>query len=89
MRIRVHSAEGQNISIALPTRVLVNSLTATITAKVIDKQAAKKWEREKPLIESREMRRLFRTIHRVKRLYPDLLLVEVESADGSTVKIKL
>ena len=96
MRIYVKSPGKRAINIALPTRLLLNNITATIGTKQVNKYIRKNAQEEvglssleEELISSAEVRKLISFIHKLKKRYPDWYLVEVDSADGEVVKIKL
>ncbi|NMB43002.1 MAG: hypothetical protein GX995_02580 [Clostridiales bacterium] len=84
MKIKIISKE-KNINLNLPTRLLFNGLTARIAAKAINDNV----DTNNLELTSKDMKRLFDELNRIKRKYPDLVLVDVESASGEIVKIKL
>ncbi len=83
MRIRIQESGGHRYRLTLPTRLVVNAVTATVCAKVFrDRDPVKG-------IDGRELRRWARELHRVRKKHPGLLLVDIESANGETVQIEL
>ena len=81
MIIKVRSEGGPNLFIPIPTGLFCNRLTAGIAAKVM---AQNGWNAT-----PEQMARFFRIARQSKRRHPDWVLVEVESADGDQVYIKL
>ena len=88
MRIYVKSPGSRTINIALPSRLILNNLTATIGTKQINKYLGESTQKDVAL-SSQEARKLIKLIHQLKKKYPDWYIVDVESADGEIVKIKL
>lgn len=84
MKIKIKS-EGKNINLVFPTRLLVNRFTASIGAEVINENSGS-GDME---INAKDLQKLFNEINRIKRKYPKLVLVDVESANGDIVKITL
>ena len=81
MKISIDVPNKKPIRLVIPTRLLFNSLTAAIGAQVL---------RNKNLdlsISSKDVRRLVREMHRMKQKHRNLLLVDVEAADGTIVRI--
>lgn len=85
MQIYVEDEGKKVVNIRIPTRLLVNNLTASVVPKVIEKHVKLDVDFK---LTTKQGRILARTIHACKRQFPDLYLVEVES-DESVVKIKL
>lgn len=83
MRIFVKSPGEKTIRLRFPTCLIFNSLTAPIGFKII-----KKYVDFDVNISAHDSRRLIKEISRMKRKYPDLCLVEVESG-RDIVKINL
>lgn len=88
MRIYVKSPGSRTINIVLPTRLILNNLTATIGTKQINKYIGENTQ-EAVSISPQEVRKFIRLIHQLKKKYPNWYIVDVESADGEIVKIKL
>ena len=88
MRIYVKSPGSRTINIVLPSRLILNNLTATIGTKQINKYIGDNTQ-EDVSISTQEVRKFIRLIHQLKKKYPDWYVVDVESSDGEIVKIKL
>lgn len=89
MRIYVRAPEGPNFWLAFPTGMLLNPLTAKIVEKVLREKTGEKAALVCSIVNQRNLSSLFRELRRIKRKYPGMELVEVESKDGTRVKIKL
>jgi hypothetical protein len=94
MRVYIKSKEAPTIRFILPTGLLLNRFTASIALKCISRYI--KTEEEKGETEGQDYRitpeqaqMLFAEIRRCKQKYPDMYLVDIESADGEIVKIRL
>lgn len=83
MKISVDLPGRPPIRLAIPTRLLFNVLAATIGARMMRNQNL-----DLP-VGGKDLRRLVRELHRMKRKHPNLLLVDVETADGTIVRIRL
>ena len=81
MLIKVRSTDGPNLTIPLPTGLFCNRLTAGIAAKAM---AQNGWNAT-----PEQMARFFQAAHQYKRKHPDWVMVEVQSADGDYVYVKL
>lgn len=81
MQIRINAKDGPNLWIPLPTGLMFNSLTAPIAARAAAQSGVN--------ITARQMNRLFDAVRRYKKAHPDWVLVEVQSADGDDIRIKL
>ena len=80
MKIRIRS-EDANFSLPVPTGLVLNPITAEILAKLL---------REYPVpVTGGQILRLFSAIRQFRRRNKDFILVEVHSADGEEVLIKL
>ena len=88
MRIYVKSPGSRTINIALPTRLILNNLTATIGTKQLNKYINANTQ-EEIFLSPVEVRKFIRLIHELRKKYPDWYIVDVESANGEIVKIKL
>lgn len=84
MIIQIHSSE-KNRNIVLPNGFALNWVTAIIGAHYINKENKGKQKR----ISSSDLRKLFSEIKRYKKENSDWNLVEVESASGENVIIRL
>ena len=89
MKIYVKSNDAPTIRINLPTGLLLNPLTARVAVKSLEKHVKLDEYNLKNLITTSQANALFAEMKRMKRKYPDLYLVDIESADGEIVKIKL
>ena len=81
MLIKVRSTDGPNLTIPLPTGLFCNRLTAGIAAKAM---AQNGWNAT-----PEQMARFFQAAPQYKRKHPDWVMVEVQSADGDYVYVKL
>ena len=86
MHIYVKSNDGHVINLRFPTRLIFNNLTASVGSAVLNKYVSLP-QGVNP--DAAQMRHLTRTLHACRKRYPDLYLVEVTSADGEEVRIKL
>ena len=86
MRIKV-KAEGKNIRIFLPSCMIFNGLVATIGAAYLKKEGEK--HQKTPQIPASALRRLFREILRAKRRHKGWNVVEVATAEGEDIVIRL
>ena len=100
MKIEIFDEGKRVINIPFPTTVLFNSLTAGITAKIIDKTVNGKAEDveedihelteiSKSIPDSAELSALCAEIRRFKRRHPGFVLVDAEDSDGDGMKITL
>lgn len=100
MKIEVFDEGKRVINLIFPTAVLFNSLTAKITAKMIDKTVNGKAEEvdvdlqelteiSRNIPDSAELSAMCAEIRRFKRRHPDFVLVEAEDSEGDGVKITL
>lgn len=81
MQIRVQNPEGPNFWIPLPTGLIFNRLTASVAARATAEMGVR--------LSPKQMARLFAAVKRFRRRHPDWVLVEVDSADGEHVRVKL
>ena len=90
MRIQIHS-DSKNINLVLPSWLVFSDLTAAIAAKVIRKQDKEEKEESDDgyLPSRRDLCRIMRELRKYKRKYGHLDLVDVQSADGDKVLIRL
>lgn len=78
-----------NRNITLPSRLILNSLTATLAPRLINKKVNSGKDECKPKITGSQLRVLIREINRYRRKHKDWVLVEVEErATGDKVIIK-
>ena len=85
MRIYVNDSDGTNINIRIPTGLFLNRLTAFILFKVLHTVPGVP---EVPLTKEQAYA-LINALRRYKRTHPGWKLVEVHSADGDVVEIRL
>ena len=76
MRITIQSPSEKIIKLAFPTRLIFNNFTAKIGAASIRKYVPI----EDVNINSTDLKRFIKEINRIKRKYPNLELVNVESS---------
>lgn len=82
MRIIVENhGDGPDIRLLFPTGLLLNRLSATVGAQLLSRYEA-------PLTAA-QLRLLFVQLRRIRKDFPRLPLVELESADGTRVRILL
>ncbi len=81
MLIRIQEHGGVNLTIPLPTGLVCNAITAEIAAQAAKKQGVP--------MKAADLRRLFAAIRHYKRKHPDWVLVDVQSADGDRVSIRV
>ena len=81
MLIKVRSTDGPHLTIPIPTGLFFNRLTAGIAAKAM---AQNGWNAT-----PEQMTRFFQAARQYKRKHPDWVMVEVRSADGDYVYVKL
>lgn len=85
MRILVESHDEKAIRLIFPTVMIFNRLTAAIGSTAIKQHLGTDLTEFKP----EDINKLFRELRRMKRKYPHLELVSVDSADGDKVRITL
>ena len=81
MIVRVKSKDGPNLFIPLPTGLFCNRLTAGLAARTMVQNGVD--------ATPEQMVRFFKAVRQCKRRHPDWVMVEVESADGDYVYVKL
>lgn len=81
MIVKVRSAGGHNLVIPIPTALFCNRFAAGFAAKAM---AQNGWNATPA-----QMARFFRTAHQCKRRNPGWVMVEVRSAAGDYVYVKL
>lgn len=80
MKITVRS-EDVNLCIPFPSALIFNDLTAAFAPKVMEQNGV--------TITAKQARKFIRAMRKFKRRHRDWTLVEVESAGGDYVEIKL
>lgn len=80
MRIVVKDKDF-HLNLPIPTRLVVNGLTAGILCRVLEKQGV--------TVTRAQLMVLVKELHRFRRRHPRWTLVEVEGHEGEQVKITL
>ena len=80
MKITVRSDEV-NLRIPIPTGLVFNDLTAALVPKFMEQNGV--------TITAKQARKFIRAMRKFKRRHRDWTLVEVQSAEGDYVEIKL
>lgn len=80
MKIQVRSPET-NLNIVLPTGLVLNGLTARILPKVLAQNGIQ--------LRSEDAVRFVKALNQYRRSHPEWVLVDVDSASGEKVYIKL
>lgn len=80
MKIRIRSREG-NFHLPIPTGLVLNGLTASLLPQVCSEMGLK--------LSKQQAKNLIFALKQFRRTHKDLVLVEVRSADGDEVLIKL
>lgn len=80
MRIIVKDKDT-NLNLPIPTRLVVNGLTAGLLCRELEKYG--------PHVTRRQLMASVRELHRFRRRHPKWTLVEVEGHDGEYVKIEI
>jgi hypothetical protein len=87
MKINITTDEGKRIFLWLPTRLLLNRLTAWIAVTFINKENK---DSGNPKLTARQFMPLVKEIHRQRRRRDEKwVLVDVKSASGEKVRIIL
>ena len=81
MKIAIQTDEGRNISLALPTGLVLNPLTSLFLPASLRKSGLD--------ISQEQCARFIRELNDFRREHRDWVLVEVESASGEYVQIRL
>ena len=79
MYIKVQSPE-KNLTLRLPTLVLINSITAAVASRHLSKNGLE--------IPVGILREAFSIVKKYKKSHPDWIFVEVQSANGEYIQIK-
>ena len=93
MRIKIRSSE-RNMKIWLPTRLLLNPITAAISVKVINSGKYRGSALPSPSVNGErasffDMYKFFRQIRKCRRILNGQPLVYVESGSGESVEVWL
>lgn len=86
MKIIIDPADGHRMVIPLPTRFIFSGITGHIIQKSIQKESLEEAE-EVPAIPAGMMPLARRSVLQMRKDFPGLPLVEVESSDGDHVTI--
>jgi hypothetical protein len=93
MKILIQKPDRKPTRILLPTGLLFNATTATLSSGIIRGKAKRHGVSDEDLqmLTAKNMRRLFRELHRAKKQLKrlDLPLVEVSNPDGEQIEITL
>lgn len=81
MRIRISETPSKGFSLRLPTKLLLNPLTAPILSRQLKKHGVN--------LSAKSLRLLIKAVGDYQKTHPDWLLVEVDSAKGERVEIRL
>ena len=81
MRIEVKNMGERDIRLRIPTGLLFNPVTALILPATAKSQGVR--------ITARQAMAFIKVLHSCKRRFPNWVMVEVEDADGGTVKIQM
>lgn len=84
MRVYISSPGEKTIHLVIPNWLFFNRLTAPIIVKVLRKYVA-----TAQAINKQDLKDLLRELYRLNRKYAGMNLVEMESADGEIVRIRL
>lgn len=88
MKIIIKNSDT-NLNLTLPSRLILNSLTATLAPKLINKKINGGKNNSGIYLKGSQLRRLIREINRYRRKHKDWALVEVEEGEnGDRVIIK-
>lgn len=81
MRIVVKPDDGKKLKILLPTGLILNRFTAALAPKYLKEQNIH--------ITKKQAVSFVKALNCYRRKHPEWVLVEVQSADGEYVKIKI
>lgn len=88
MKIIIKNSDT-NMNLTLPSRLILNSLAATLASKWINKKINGSGNDVKLCVKGNQLRKLIREINRYRRKHKDWVLVEVEEeTTGDKVVIK-
>jgi len=86
MKILISSRGEKTVKLLVPTRLIFNRLTGFIVAKALSKYVS---FNENINISSYDINRIIKEFIRMKKKFPDLVLVDIESSNGDIIQIKL
>ena len=81
MDITVIPNGGKEIDLRLPTGLVANGLSATVVSGQLKKNGLD--------ISGKQLRVLFRAMKRYRAQHPEWMFIEVESHDGTVVRIEV
>ena len=81
MKIEIKSSSGRHFALRLPTRLVINRITAPLIAQHFRKKGV--------LVESAQLRRFLRALFAYKRAHRDWTLMEADLKDGCSIRIKV
>ena len=81
MDITVSPNGGKDIDLRLPTGLVINGLSAAVVSGKLKKNGLE--------ISPKQLRVLFRAMKRYRTQHPEWVFIEVESHDGTVVKIEV
>ncbi len=81
MKIVVRSSQGPNLWIPFPSALVFNRFSAGYLVKMMDGKGVR--------LSKAQARYLIKALNRYRRKHRNWVLVEVQSADGDYVEIKL
>ena len=88
MKIIIKDADT-NLNLRLPSRLILNSITAALAPRIINKKIKESADDFKRPVTSSQLRALIREINRYRRKHRDWVLIEVEEeSKGERVVIK-
>jgi hypothetical protein len=85
MRIYIKEKRGRRLYFLLPTRFVANRLSAHIISFALKKSL----KLQENCLSSKDINRFFIELMRMKKKYPALELVDIESCEGEIVKVRL
>lgn len=81
MKIVVRSVGAENVRIRLPSGLVLNPVTALFLPKLMQQNGLK--------MNGKQAQLLVKTIRQYRRSHPNWKLVEVKSANGDYVEVKI
>ena len=81
MKVLIKGSEGKNFRIVLPSALVLNRFFAGVLSKALEQNGI--------AIDRRQTAALLKELSRFRREHRDWKLVEVESADGECVEVKI
>ena len=81
MRIIIEEKKGKAIKIVLPTGMLLNRLTASMMPGMLEKKGI--------VLTKAQAIRIVQAVRSCRRHFPDWKMVEIDSANGEHIEIRL